>query len=224
MGIAERKQREKEQRRQAILDKARALILKNGAAALTMGEIAEATELSKAALYLYFKSKEELISVILVDATSRFADFIEAKLQQAGTGREQLIMIARSFLEFYRGSEDLFVFSGLMTNLPLTTSQADDAEDTQFRVLWGRFEGMMRTCLENGVRDGSFNPALDIAQTVRTSMLICTTMVGHLSSTPVAKRDPALVIQEIAGVFTLLGAAVSNKSTDPTEIARALMP
>jgi AcrR family transcriptional regulator len=222
MGVVERKQREKEQRRQSILDKARSLILEKGAAALTMADIADATELSKAALYLYFRSKEELITVILVDATRKFADFIEAKLRQVRTGMEQLTMIARSFLEFYRESEDLFVFSGITADTRQSFTEL--AQSEQGRRLWGRFEEMIRACLENGARDGSFNPTLDIPQTVRTAMLICTTMVEHLSAIPGRDRDPAMVIREIAGVFSVLRAAVTNKNANAAQFIRDLMP
>ena len=54
MGIADRKQREKEERRTLILKKAKELILERGVDFLSMQEIADSAELSKAALYLYF--------------------------------------------------------------------------------------------------------------------------------------------------------------------------
>ena len=60
MGIAERKQREKEQRRQHILQVAETIFLEKGINSSTMDEIAAVCELSKGTLYLYFKSKEEL--------------------------------------------------------------------------------------------------------------------------------------------------------------------
>lgn len=60
MGIAERRQREKELRREAIIKAATEIFKKKGLTASTMEEIASRAELSKATLYLYFTNKEEL--------------------------------------------------------------------------------------------------------------------------------------------------------------------
>ena len=60
MGIQERKQREKENRRQQILDAARTVFSQKGFSNATMEEIAGEAELSPGTLYLYFKNKEEL--------------------------------------------------------------------------------------------------------------------------------------------------------------------
>ncbi|MGA7874481.1 MAG: TetR/AcrR family transcriptional regulator [Desulfoferrobacter sp.] len=60
MGVAERKQREKEARIKSIKKSAGRLFAKKGFANVSMAEIAAAAEVSKGALYLYFKSKEEL--------------------------------------------------------------------------------------------------------------------------------------------------------------------
>lgn len=60
MGIHERKQREKEQRRKQILEAAKKVFSAKGFNRATMEEIAGEAELSPGTLYLYFKNKEEL--------------------------------------------------------------------------------------------------------------------------------------------------------------------
>ena len=60
MGIAERREREKDQRRNTILDAAEKVFFSQGINLATMDGVAEEAELSKGTLYLYFKSKEEL--------------------------------------------------------------------------------------------------------------------------------------------------------------------
>ncbi|MDL1893205.1 helix-turn-helix transcriptional regulator, partial [Sphingobacteriales bacterium CHB3] len=52
MGIIERKEREKEQRREEIVTAAEKIFFEKGLAIATMDEIAEAAELSKGTLYL----------------------------------------------------------------------------------------------------------------------------------------------------------------------------
>ncbi|MEQ8459416.1 MAG: TetR/AcrR family transcriptional regulator [Sandaracinaceae bacterium] len=57
---AVRRAREKAERREAILDAAARVFGERGAAAATMEEVAEAAEVSKGTLYLYFQSKDDL--------------------------------------------------------------------------------------------------------------------------------------------------------------------
>lgn len=64
MGVAARKQREKEERRAAILDAAEAVFASKGVAETTMDDIAQQAELGKGTLYLYFTSKNELYLAI----------------------------------------------------------------------------------------------------------------------------------------------------------------
>ncbi len=57
MGIKERRIREKEHRQNEILKAAQTLFFEQGFAATSMNQIAKAAELSKGALYLYFRNK-----------------------------------------------------------------------------------------------------------------------------------------------------------------------
>lgn len=61
MGVVERREREKQELREQILDAARELFAQYGYDAVTMRRIAEAIEYSPTALYLYFKDKDDLL-------------------------------------------------------------------------------------------------------------------------------------------------------------------
>lgn len=60
MGISERRQREKEQRRTEIIDAAERLFFSRGYEDVTMDDIAREVELNKATIYIYFNNKETL--------------------------------------------------------------------------------------------------------------------------------------------------------------------
>jgi len=66
MGITERKQREKEQRKKEIIDAAETLFFSREYDDVSMDEIANIVELNKATLYRYFKNKEALFSAIVL--------------------------------------------------------------------------------------------------------------------------------------------------------------
>ena len=73
MGIAERKQREKESRSKQIQEIAAELFYKKGYAETSLDEIARRAEISKATIYLYFKSKDDLYYQIVEPALAELS-------------------------------------------------------------------------------------------------------------------------------------------------------
>lgn len=67
MGIAERRQRERETRISQVLDAARFLLLKRGFSGTTTKLIAKRCELSEATLFFYFKNKDEILISLLFE-------------------------------------------------------------------------------------------------------------------------------------------------------------
>jgi len=101
MGIQERKQREREQRRTAIINTAMRIFLKKGLADTTMEEIAAKAEYSKATLYLYFKNKEELLSVTIILVLKQFIAVLEEHQSRAGNLEKRIKSIGEAYLDFY---------------------------------------------------------------------------------------------------------------------------
>ena len=64
MGTRERREREKAEVRQAILDAARTLFVEKGYEAVTMREIAKRIEYSPTAIYLHFRDKKAVMDAI----------------------------------------------------------------------------------------------------------------------------------------------------------------
>ncbi len=102
MGILERKQREKEQRRKEIMDAARVVFSAKGFNRATMEEIATEAELSPGTLYLYFKNKEELHTSLSIDILSYLTDKINKFVVRDDIDAEQkLIALRDAFIEVY---------------------------------------------------------------------------------------------------------------------------
>jgi TetR/AcrR family transcriptional regulator len=102
MGIAERRQREKERRREAIIQAATEVFKKKGLTASTMEDIAARAELSKATLYLYFTNKEELFLAVLLIVTEVFNRVMAAGQKVENSEIENLHALGHSYLEFYK--------------------------------------------------------------------------------------------------------------------------
>ncbi|RJX29072.1 MAG: TetR/AcrR family transcriptional regulator [Desulfarculus sp.] len=82
MASSTRKEREKQVRRQEILEAARAVIAAKGLSGATMEEIADKADYKPATLYLYFGSKDDLLASLYLSAMQFVVDEIEALAQQ----------------------------------------------------------------------------------------------------------------------------------------------
>ncbi|WP_157215827.1 TetR/AcrR family transcriptional regulator [Flavisphingomonas formosensis] len=90
-----RREQSKQNRRDAIVQAARASFLENGYAGTSMSALVHTLGGSKQTLWSYFRSKEELFAAVIEEVTSSF----RAELSQLLTGSDDL---QRSLLDFCR--------------------------------------------------------------------------------------------------------------------------
>ena len=104
MGVAERRDREREMRRQHIVEAAERVFLERGAVNATMGDVAAAAELSKGTLYLYFASKDELYVAMSARTLEMLVEQVDAATPDAaaGTGLEALTAMMGAHQTFVR--------------------------------------------------------------------------------------------------------------------------
>jgi AcrR family transcriptional regulator len=76
MGVKERKERDKENLRQAILEVAEEMFVKEGFENVSMRKIAQKIEYSPTTIYLYFKDKADLFSCLLNEAFTKLLQTI----------------------------------------------------------------------------------------------------------------------------------------------------
>lgn len=108
MGIQERKEREKEHRREEILNAAQKVFFTKGLQAATMDEVAEVAELSKGTLYLYYKSKEDLyLAVMMRGMGILYSMFEPIALSQEPTVIK-LVKMTEAYYEFFQQHRNYF--------------------------------------------------------------------------------------------------------------------
>jgi len=108
MGVNERKEREKEQRRNDIIDAAEKLFFKKGINNVSMEDVANEAELSKGTLYLYFKSKEELHWAIMKRGFFIMGDDMAKAIHDEKNGYENLIALGQAFIQFTIDQKNYF--------------------------------------------------------------------------------------------------------------------
>lgn len=108
MGIQERKEREKEQRREEILNAAQYIFFDKGLQAATMDDIADKAELSKGTLYLYFSSKEDLYLAVLLRGLGRLHEMF---LKVVAEKKPVLILLddfQQAYVQFFKEHTNYF--------------------------------------------------------------------------------------------------------------------
>jgi TetR/AcrR family transcriptional regulator len=106
MGIAERKEREKQQRREEIIQAAELVFFSKGFEQSTMDDIAGKAELSKGTLYLYFRSKEELHMAVARRAIVLLRSLTLKASEKSGNAVEKLQRIGWTCVEFSKSHPD----------------------------------------------------------------------------------------------------------------------
>lgn len=108
MGVYDRRVRERELRRRAILEAAKEVFLEKGFESARMEDIAERCELGKGTLYFYFRSKEELYLALLQEGVNELFERIENKLEEEGEVEEVLRKVGEEFWNFYEDNKAFF--------------------------------------------------------------------------------------------------------------------
>jgi TetR/AcrR family transcriptional regulator len=106
---AERRARERAQRRQEILDAARQVFFARGFHSPTMDDVAAGAEVSKGTIYLYFESKEEILALLLLEGLDLLLDEMETAHEAAGPIPEEALgALARAYLHFSQANPSYF--------------------------------------------------------------------------------------------------------------------
>lgn len=99
MGIAERKEREKQEMRRKILDAAFEMFVEVGYERTSIRAIAEKIEYSPATIYLYYKDKDELLYDVQREAFDLLAKSF-APLAEIRHPFERLLALGLTYLDF----------------------------------------------------------------------------------------------------------------------------
>lgn len=153
MGINERKEREKEQRRNDIVDAAEKLFFENGINNVSMEDVAKEAELSKGTLYLYFKSKEELHWAVMKRGFFIMGKHMENAVNESENGFENLVAIGRAFVDFTSSHSDYFEAILFFEGKDFNTMNLDPCVFEEF------FDNspikLLHTAVQKGIDDGS---------------------------------------------------------------------
>ena len=100
---ASRREREKAQRREDILQAAREVFFERGIHHATVDEVAEQAEVSKGTVYLYFDTKETILAHLLLEGLELLVADLEAAFAPAASlpALDRIQRLAAAYLTFF---------------------------------------------------------------------------------------------------------------------------
>ncbi len=160
MAVAARRKRERKARREAILDAAQELIATEGYHGLRMDAVAEAAELSKGTLYLYFENKDALCAAVATRLIDNLIPVVESSLEDARSGLLAVRRLLQSYYDFTREQPHHFRFA--IAWLSAGERMDDSTESFQvYRSRVGQMLSLVIACIERGREDGSIRADIE---------------------------------------------------------------
>lgn len=212
MGIAERKEREKERRRQEIIDAAERVFFSKGIQNATMDDVAQEAELSKGTLYLYFNSKIELYLAINIRGVEILNEIFLKAFDSVETGLQKTYALGRAFLEFANGYPDYYNALSYYEFYELELDS--DSQTTQMCAKSGHavLEKVI-DALRLGIEDGSVKPDID---PVLTANILWAQSSGMIQFATEKKhhleQDHGISVDDfIDYYFKMIGCSIENR-------------
>jgi AcrR family transcriptional regulator len=215
MGISERREREKIERRRTILQCARELILLQGVEKVSMEDIAQKAELSKATVYLYFSSKEILFNEICEDAARIFLEHIKPvpEPQQKLTGLEALKYFWRGFVELFGNTDDMVIIFKVrnflepgLTNFLLN----EHSKSPNVNAIIKEIKNLIDRCKA----EGFFDPNLDSAMATGLFLSMFSIIVEKAAGLPLKDRNFPAIIEEMTNSFQIIIRGFAREGID----------
>jgi AcrR family transcriptional regulator len=156
------KDRQREERAALIIRVAYEVLVEKGYYEASMDEIAARVGISKGALYLHFKSKEELIFLLIEQETAKFIGVMEQIIAQETTARARLQRILQEAYRAIHGGRQ-FLFA--LHSIGLTGGAIRDrlAEKVGLTGLIGRLEAVFEAGQRARELDADTPPAVMVS-------------------------------------------------------------
>ncbi|MFN1835815.1 TetR/AcrR family transcriptional regulator [Balneola sp. MJW-20] len=228
MGVSERKERERELKKQTMLEAAEELILEKGLGQLNMDEVAEKAEVSKGSLYLYFHNKTDLVLGICNKATSMLHGEFNKVLSKEVSGFEMVYMIGATFIKFANAHPEFYNAMKFFDSL--SDSEAEhqcEHLDMCRENMNGAYTTMTRA-IQIGMQDGSIKSEYDPKE---LAVLLMATSHGLVDLAYKESHTPHFQLMEKHGIrmsslfrnyMKMIAKGISDKTdlklTDPESI------
>lgn len=180
MTLKARREREKQERYEEIVDAAEKVFFSKSYEQTSMDEIARAAGLSRALLYVYFKDKSAIMRGVMLRAAQSLQRRFALALEHGASGVEQIEGIGHAYHAFSTEEPDYF---DVMTTI--ATFPGPDNTDQQLQSLDSCRESvndLMVRALLNGLQDSTLDAA-SIVNPLQTAFYLQGALHGVIMQT-----------------------------------------
>lgn len=179
MGIKERREREKLQLKNAIIDAALSLAAESGWQAVTMRKIAGLIEYSPPTIYEHFNNKDDLLFGIMKKGFIDLHEAMGAAINPESSSTENILRVSDVYWEYSFKNRELYqvmyelggvafgtdevplevkevfyLLKGLISNLPHFHQETDKEITDLADILWGSIHGIVSLTMFNRIAGG----------------------------------------------------------------------
>ncbi len=187
------RQRRKEARPQELLDAALALFVEKGFAATRIEEVAERAGVSKGTLYLYYRSKEELLKAVVREELSlRIEEATAAVKQYTGSVANLLTtMLPDWWLRVYDSPA-----AGVLKLFVTEVRSFPDIAEYYVREVIAPNQTLVGDLVQRGIDAGEFRP-VDVDSVVHSLVLPMVMLCVHKHSLGACAALPAEIDPQV---------------------------
>lgn len=175
MGISERRQREKEQRKTEITDAAERLFFLRGYEDVSMDDIARKVELNKATLYLYFENKETLFATIVLRGIRILEEKYRECREKPAPGIVKVALMGQAYYQFSTEYPD---YLRLIHFFGSERFSQENPYTAEIGKGYGTCRKILQDAIREGIGDGTIRADLD---PFLSSMYLMISFMGILS-------------------------------------------
>jgi AcrR family transcriptional regulator len=161
MGIQERKDREKEARREEIINAAEKIFFERGLSTSTMDEVATVAELSKGTLYLYYRSKEDLYLAVTLRGMEVMYGLFEKSVSTGENALKLLLNLEEAysafFLNYRQYYQMMYFFENPDYHKQISESMIEQCSAVD-RKIWELVSNTVRKAIDEGYLHVQLDP------------------------------------------------------------------
>lgn len=196
--------------RETILQTASKLFMEKGIGATSMDDIAKEAGYSKATLYVYFKNKDEIVTLLTLKSMEKLYHSITSVLDTSKTTKEKYNLMCQSLIQYQETYP--FYFQIALDTIPFEKLSALSIENETYEV-GEKINEKLKLFLLEGIEKGDLKKDLALMPTIFNfwGMLSGTIQLASYKEAYIKKTMNLSKIQFLEYGFELLYTSISRK-------------
>lgn len=158
--MGRRKKEPKSVHRENIASAASTLFMKKGIEVTSMDEIAKASGYSKATLYVYFKNKEEIVSILVLESMQKLHYYISSALENKKSTKERYDMICKGLVQYQE--EFPFYFTTVLEQININFEKDYLPEEKETYLVGEKINEKLKEFIISGIENDELRKDIEV--------------------------------------------------------------